>query len=305
MVEAIATAQHGTEFQSRTLNGWGSRTYQKGAEALFDNSLLMDCQKVGDEAVELSLAENCPSGVFDLLIAPDQMMMQIHESIGHPLEVDRILGDERNFAGWSFVKLEDFGSLQYGSALMNVTFDPTVPGEAASYSFDDGGSVARREFLIEGGILKRGLGAAESQVRSGKPGVSNFRAASWNRAPIDRMANINLEAGPHKLEDMITSVDRGIIVSSNKSWSIDDYRNKFQFGCEYAQLIENGRLTKTVKNSNYRGTTLPFWRSLKKVSNKSETFASLYCGKGEPSQVIHVGHTSPHCLFESVEVFGG
>ena len=188
---------------------------------------------------------------------------------------------------------------------MNVTFDPKVRGEAASYSFDDGGMPAKKEFLIENGVLKRGLGAAESQLRSGKLGVSNFRAASWNRAPIDRMANINLEAGPHQLENMIASVDRGILMRSNKSWSIDDYRNKFQFGCEYAQLIENGRLTKTVKNSNYRGTTLPFWRNLEQVSNKSETFASLYCGKGEPSQVIHVGHTSPHCLFKAVEVFGG
>ncbi len=305
MLEAIATAQHGTEFQTRTLNGWGSRTYQMGAEALFENSLLEDCRKVADDAVELSFAENCPVGVLDLLIAPDQMMMQIHESIGHPLELDRILGDERNFAGWSFVKLEDFGSLKYGSDLMNVTFDPTVHGQAASYSFDDGGTKAEKEYLIENGLLKRGLGAAESQVRSKKPGVSNFRAASWNRAPIDRMANINLEAGPHQLENMIASVDRGILVRSNKSWSIDDYRNKFQFGCEYAQLIENGKLTKTVKNSNYRGTTLPFWRSLEQVSNKAETFASLYCGKGEPSQVIHVGHTSPHCLFKAVEIFGG
>ncbi len=305
MVEAIATAQHGTEFQTRTLNGWGGRTYQMGAEALFESSLLEDCRQVAESAVELSLADNCPIGVMDLLIAPDQMMMQIHESIGHPLELDRILGDERNFAGWSFVKLEDFGTLKYGSDLMNVTFDPTVRGEAASYSFDDGGMPAKKEFLIENGVLKRGLGAAESQLRSGKLGVSNFRAASWNRAPIDRMANINLEAGPHQLENMIASVDRGILMRSNKSWSIDDYRNKFQFGCEYAQLIENGRLTKTVKNSNYRGTTLPFWRNLEQVSNKSETFASLYCGKGEPSQVIHVGHTSPHCLFKAVEVFGG
>ncbi len=305
MVEATATAQKDTEFQTRTLNGWGSRTFQMGAEALFEDSLFHDCQRVGEEALELVLAENCPGGVTDLLIAPDQMMLQIHESIGHPLEMDRILGDERNFAGWSFVKLEDIGSLQYGSPLMNVTFDPTVPGEAASYSFDDGGTPARREHLIKDGILLRGLGAAESQIRAGKPGVANFRAASWNRAPIDRMANINLEAGPHKLNEMVASIDRGILVRSNKSWSIDDYRNKFQFGCEFAQLIEKGRLTKTVKNANYRGTTLNFWRSLQQVSDKAETFASLYCGKGEPSQVIHVGHTSPYCLFKAVEVFGG
>ena len=126
MVEAAATAQKDTEFQTRTLNGWGSRTYQMGAEALFEDTLFHDCQRVGEDAVELAFAENCPAGVTDLMIAPDQMMLQIHESIGHPLEMDRILGDERNFAGWSFIKMADIGSLQYGSSIMNVIRDFSV-----------------------------------------------------------------------------------------------------------------------------------------------------------------------------------
>jgi predicted Zn-dependent protease len=238
---------------------------------------------------------------------PDQMMLQIHESIGHPLELDRILGDERNYAGWSFVSLEDFGKLQYGSSLMNVTFDPTVRGEFASYAFDDCGNPATREYLIQNGVLKRALGGLESQVRAGVSGVANSRASSWNRAPIDRMANINLEPGDHTFEEIISSVERGVLMESNRSWSIDDFRNKFQFGCEYGKLIENGKITKTLRNPNYRGITVPFWRSLKKVGDRATLgiYGTPNCGKGEPNQSIRVGHASPVCLFENIEVFGG
>jgi predicted Zn-dependent protease len=233
--------------------------------------------------------------------------MQVHESIGHPLELDRILGDERNYAGWSFIKLEDFGHLVYGSELLNVTFDPTVPNELATYHFDDTGAPATREYIIKDGILKRGLGGLESQRRTKTPGVSSQRAASWNRPPIDRMANLNIEPGSATLKDMVSATERGILMKTNKSWSIDDYRNKFQFGCEYAQLIENGKITKTLKNPNYRGITTPFWHGLKMVGDLStcEVRGSFYCGKGEPNQIIRVGHATPACLFSNVEVFGG
>jgi len=236
---------------------------------------------------------------------PDQMMLQIHESIGHPLELDRILGDERNYAGWSFVKPQDFGRLQYGSELMNVSFDPTRSQELASYAFDDAGQRADKEMLIEKGVLKRGLGSVDSQLRSGLPGVANFRSSSWNRAPIDRMANINLEPGSASLDELIAQVERGVLMATNRSWSIDDYRNKFQFGCEYAQLIENGTLGRVVRNPNYRGVTVDFWRRLVGVGRDPAAYGSLFCGKGEPSQVIRVGHASPPCLFRDVEVFGG
>jgi predicted Zn-dependent protease len=302
-----ATAQQGTESQTRTANGGVARCLQMGLEALDRDDVLATCEKVSREALELLAAPNCPSDTRDLILAPDQMLLQIHESIGHPLELDRILGDERNYAGWSFVKPSDFGNLKYGSDLMNVTFDPTVPGEYASYAFDDSGAPAQREFLIEKGVLKRGLGSLESQARLKIPGVANFRSASWNRAPIDRMANINLEPGKSSLKEMIAQTEKGIYMEANTSWSIDDYRNKFQFGCEYARLIENGKLTTVVKNPNYRGVTVPFWNSLKAVGSAPEVeiYGSPWCGKGEPSQVIRVGHASPPCLFEKIEVFGG
>jgi predicted Zn-dependent protease len=220
---------------------------------------------------------------------------------------NRILGDERNYAGWSFVKPEDFGHLQYGSKLMNVTFDPTVQDELASYAFDDVGNPATKEYLIKDGVLLRGLGSLESQARLKLPGVANSRSSSWNRAPIDRMANINLEGGKGTLEDLISSVERGVYIQANKSWSIDDYRNKFQFGTEYGRLIKDGELKGVIKNPNYKGISNPFWRSLKMVGDKS-TFnisGSPFCGKGEPNQMVKVGHASPACLFESIEVFGG
>ncbi|WP_082053965.1 TldD/PmbA family protein [Methyloterricola oryzae] len=302
-----ATAQNGSEIQQRSMNGPVARCRQAGLEFFDFSAIHSECERVGREAVELLDAENCPNENLDLILAPDQMLLQIHESIGHPLELDRILGDERNYAGWSFVKPEDFGKLRYGSPLLNVTFDPTVEGEFASYAFDDCGNPAKREYLIKDGVLLRGLGSLESQARLRLPGVASFRASSWNRAPIDRMANINVEAGGSSLEDMISSIEKGVYMQANISWSIDDYRNKFQFGCEYARMIEHGRLTRVLKNPNYRGMTVPFWNSLAAVGNHDtwEVYGSRFCGKGEPSQIIRVGHAAPPCLFRKVDVFGG
>ena len=296
-----ATAAQGMESQTRT---W-SHTGQFGGEAFEPGLWEREAQRVALEALELLQAPNCPSGNMDLILMPDQMMLQIHESIGHPLELDRILGDERNYAGWSFVQAADFGQLQYGSKLMNVSFDPGRAHEFAGYAFDDAGNPARRELLIEHGVLQRGLGSLESQQRSGLPGVANFRSASWNRAPIDRMANINLEPGSSTLDELISQVELGVLMQTNRSWSIDDYRNKFQFGCEHGQLIRNGQLQEVVRNPNYRGVTVDFWRCLAGVGNEQQAHGTPNCGKGEPSQVIRVGHASPACLFRGVQVFGG
>ncbi|MCR3816805.1 efflux RND transporter permease subunit [Pseudomonas aeruginosa] len=252
-------------------------------------------------------APNTPSGRCDLLLMPDQMILQIHESIGHPLELDRILGDERNYAGTSFIKTEDFGRYQYGSSLLNVSFDPEIPEELASYRQDDDGSPARKEYLIREGRLLRPLGGALSQHRSGLEGVANSRASSWNRAPIDRMANLNLEPGDKSFAQLVAGIEHGVLMSYNRSWSIDDARNKFQFGCEWGQLIEDGELKGVVKNPNYRGISAQFWRNLSAVGDAGtfEVLGTPYCGKGEPNQVIRVGHASPACVFSDVDVFGG
>ena len=302
-----ATAHANGDTQRRTLSGDRAICQQGAGEVLERAGFVGSGRQVAEEALELVLAPNCPSGTMDVLLAPDQMILQIHESIGHPLELDRILGDERNFAGTSFVTPDMFGSYRYGSDLLDVTFDPTVSGELASYGWDDDGTPAARVHLIERGILKRPLGGAISQARAGLPGVANSRAASWNRPPIDRMANLNLEPGGASFEAMVASIERGVFMQTNSSWSIDDSRNKFQFGCERARLIEHGRLGAVVKNPNYRGISASFWRSLAMVGDAStrRVLGTPYCGKGEPSQVIRVGHASPACVFRNVDVFGG
>ena len=299
-----AIAQDGNVIQSRS---YTDQCQQAGMEAFNKDRVLEKCDMINKEAIELLDADECPTDNMDLILHSDQMLLQIHESIGHALEVDRILGDERNYAGWSFVNLEDFGKLQYGSKIMNITFDPTIQNEFASYKYDDTGNVANKEYIIKEGKLLRGLGGLESQERSKIDGVANVRACSWNRAPIDRMANLNLEPGNSTVDEMISSVERGVLMQTNRSWSIDDFRNKFQFGCEYGRLIEDGKLTSTVKNPNYRGISTPFWNSLKGVGNKDTLgiYGTPNCGKGEPNQIIRVGHASPACLFDNVQVFGG
>ena len=293
--------------QVRTLNGYRGPCQQGGTEVLARFAFVGGGRRIALEALELLSAPNCPSGKMDVLLAPDQMILQIHESIGHPLELDRILGDERNFAGTSFVTPDMFGSYRYGSELLNVTFDPTRPEELASYAYDDDGTRAERVHLIRAGVLERPLGGAISQARAGLAGVANSRATSWNRPPIDRMANLNLEPGDATLQEMIAGIERGVLMETNSSWSIDDSRNKFQFGCERGQVIKDGKLGAVVKNPNYRGISANFWRSLKRVGN-AETLQVLgtpHCGKGEPSQAIRVGHATPACVFGNVDVFGG
>lgn len=300
------TAFDGSDSQSRSL-GRENFGQQGGVDVIERCGLLGAGAQVADQALQLLLAPNTPSGVRDLLLMPDQMMLQIHESIGHPLEMDRILGDERNYAGTSFIKAQDFGHLQYGSALLNVTFDPAIPEELASYAHDDDGTPAHKQFLIREGVLVGPLGGALSQFRSGLDGVANSRACGWNRAPIDRMANLNIEPGDKSLAQLIGGIEHGILMRTNRSWSIDDARNKFQFGCEWGQLIEHGELKGVVKNPNYRGISAGFWRNLSAVGDAStfQVLGTPNCGKGEPNQVVRVGHASPACVFSQIDVFGG
>jgi predicted Zn-dependent protease len=298
--------------QTRSWGGRYNGYCQQGGLEVIERSGFVGCGRAtAEEALQLLAAPNCPSGRFDVLLMPDQMMLQIHESIGHPLELDRILGDERNYAGTSFVTLDMFGAYRYGSTLLNVTFDPTRGEEFASFAFDDEGSRARREYLIRDGVLLRPLGGTISQqraagVRGDFDPVATSRSCSWNRPPIDRMSNLNVEPGSSTLAEMIASIDDGILMKTNASWSIDDSRNKFQFGCEWGQRIRAGRLAEVVRNPNYRGVSATFWRSLAMVGDAStmEVMGTPYCGKGEPNQAIRVGHASPACRFDGVDVFG-
>jgi predicted Zn-dependent protease len=305
-------AHQGHVTQTRSWGGRDNGFCQQGGLEIIERSGFVGCSRpTAEEALQLLAASNCPSGKFDVLLMPDQMMLQIHESIGHPLELDRILGDERNYAGTSFVTLDMFGNYEYGSKLLNVTFDPTRAFELASFAFDDEGTPAERQYLIRDGILLRPLGGTVSQqrarsLRADIDGVATARACSWNRPPIDRMSNLNIEPGTSSLAEMIASIDDGLLMKTNTSWSIDDSRNKFQFGCEWGQRIRNGKLAEVVRNPNYRGISATFWRSLAMVGNAAtlEVMGTPYCGKGEPNQTIRVGHASPACKFTGIDVFG-
>ncbi len=313
-----AVASHEGITQVRTLGGqYNGFCRQGGLEVLAAAGFFDHGARVAAEALELAMADPCPSGTMDLVLMPDQMMLQIHESIGHPLELDRILGDERNFAGTSFVTPEMFGHYRYGSDLLDVSHDPGDPAQFASFAVDDEGTRSAKVMLIERGILKQPLGGATSLARlrarpAAPPGagdwraVATTRACSWNRAPIDRMSNLNIEPGTSTLDQMIAATTLGILMRTNCSWSIDDSRNKFQFGCEHGRMIRGGRLAEVVRNPNYRGISATFWRSLANVGDETtrEVLGTPFCGKGEPMQVIRVGHASPACRFTDVAVFG-
>jgi len=300
-------AHHAGLTQVRSWGGRYNGFCQQGGFEVLERSGFFGCgARTAEEALQLLAAPNCPAGQLDVILMPDQMMLQIHESIGHPLELDRILGDERNYAGTSFVTPEMFGHYQYGSAHLNVTYDPSREIEFAAFAFDDEGSRAQREYIIKDGLLVRPLGGASSQQRAGMAGVATTRACNWNRPPIDRMSNLNVEPGTSSLAQMIESIEDGVLMKTNVSWSIDDSRNKFQFGCEWGQRIRNGQLAEVVRNPNYRGISATFWRSLDMVGDEStlEVQGTPFCGKGEPNQVIRVGHASPACKFSGIDVFG-
>jgi predicted Zn-dependent protease len=304
--DLYVVANEGSQTQYRT-GGGAQSARQGGLEQLELLDFPGAAPVLAEQAVALLSAEDCPEGTMDLVLAPSQMILQIHESIGHPLELDRILGDERNYAGTIFFTRDMFGSYRYGSDLLNVTYDPGRTEQLASYACDDEGTPARREYIIRNGILQRPLGGATSQARTGMPGVANARQAVWYRPPIDRMANLNVEPGEQTVEAMIAGIERGVYMETNRSWSIDDSRNKFQFGCELGRVIENGELKGLLRNPNYRGISATFWRNLAGVGNDDsfDVQGVTNCGKGEPNQSIYVGHASPTCHFRNVEVFGG
>lgn len=279
---------------------------QGGLEHLARIGFPEQAPRIAEEAVALCSAPECPTGARDLVLMPDQMLLQIHESIGHPLELDRILGDERNYAGGSFVTPDLFGHYQYGTALLNITFDPTPGNGVGAYQWDDEGTLAQHMHLIRNGVLERPIGGALSQARAGVAGPACARATAWNRPPIDRMANINMEPGSDSLADLVGGIEQGVLMATNRSWSIDDRRYKFQFGCEAAWRIVNGECRELLRNPGYRGITSRFWHALDGVGDATTWWVHgvMTCGKGEPNQAIHAGHGSPACRFRNVEVFG-
>jgi TldD protein len=233
-----------------------------------------------------------------------QLALQIHESIGHPIELDRILGTEASYAGTSFVGPEMVGHFKYGSGLVNIVADATCPGGLGTFGYDDEGIKAQRVPIISQGILINLLTSRETAHHLGKESNGTMRADGWNRIPLIRMTNINLEPGEWTLERMIADTEEGLFLTTNRSWSIDDKRINFQFGTEVGWEIKSGKLNEMVKNPTYTGITPRFWGSCDAIGNRDhwQMWGTPNCGKGEPGQVAHVGHGTAPARFRNVQV---
>jgi TldD protein len=299
-----ATAVSDGEVQLRSYPGSFRGHFGGAGYELVEEMRLSDnAQQTAEEAVALLQADECPSEVTTLVLDGHQVMLQVHESVGHPTELDRVLGMEAAFAGTSFVGIGDLGSLRYGSEAVNITADATIPGGLGSFGYDDEGVEAQRTELIRQGLL---VGFQTSRETAASVGATRsngtMRAEGWENFPLIRMTNVNLLPGQGSLEDLLGDVDHGIFMSTNKSWSIDDKRKNFQFGCEIGWEIKKGRLTRMLKNPRYTGITPEFWGSCDAVAGPDEwkVWGTPNCGKGQPGQTMRVGHGTAPARFRNV-----
>jgi TldD protein len=302
-IDAIAVGDSLHQVRSYPSAHTGSSA-QAGWEFVEGLGLAREAPRVADEAAALLRADECPSGRMTVVIDSEQMALQVHESVGHPTELDRVYGTEAAYAGTSFLSPDDLGSLRYGSPRMNVTADATTPGGMGTFGYDDEGVPAARTPVVEEGILRGFLTSRETAARIGSGGGGSMRADGWNRMPLVRMTNLHLEPGEGSLEDLLADVDEGLYLATNKSWSIDDKRLNFQFGTQIAWEIKKGKLGRLLRDATYTGITPAFWGSLDAAAGP-ETWV-LYgltnCGKGQPGQIAAVSHGAPAARFRDVQV---
>ncbi len=301
-----ATATNETEMQQRSYpNAFGGQVVTGGFEAIRALDLPGHAQEIAEQAVALLSAPQCPSGEMTVILESSQLGLQIHESCGHPTELDRVFGTEASYAGTSFLTVDKLDGFRYGSPLVNIDADATAPGGLGSFGFDDEGVPAQNSPLVSEGRLVGYLTSRETAPRIGRRSMGSARAWTWNRIPLIRMTNINLRPGDAgTLDDLIADTQDGIYLSTNKSWSIDDRRLNFQFGTQIGWLIKNGRLTDMVRNPTYTGITPQFWGSLDAICGPSDyvLWGLPNCGKGEPGQEGHVGHGASPARFRNVKV---
>lgn len=300
-----ATAVRGGEVQTRSYPGsFRGHLGAGGFEIVEAMGLAGAAESTAEEAVALLGARPCPDEVTTLVLDGHQVMLQMHESVGHPTELDRVLGLEAAFAGTSFVGLGDVGRLRYGSDQVTITADATQPGGLGTYGYDDEGVLAQRTDLVRNGVL---VGFQSSRETAAKMGAARsngtMRAEGWENFPLIRMPNVNLLPREGSLEDLLADVDNGIYMATNKSWSIDDKRKNFQFGCEIAWEIRNGKLGRMLKDPRYTGITPEFWGSCDAVGGPEEwrMWGTPNCGKGQPGQTMRVGHGTSPARFRNVQ----
>jgi TldD protein len=277
---------------------------QGGWEFVEGLGLDREAPRVGEQAAALLRADECPSRRATIVLDSEQTVMQVHESVGHPTELDRVYGTEAAYAGTSFLSPDDLGSLRYGSELMNVTADSTTPGGLGTFGFDDEAVPASSEPVVEAGVLRGFLTSRETAARLGAGAGGSMRADGWARMPLVRMTNLNLEPGEGTFEDLLADVDDGLYLETNKSWSIDDKRLNFQFGTQVAWEIKAGKLGRMLRDATYTGVTPDFWGRLDKVAGREAwtLYGLTNCGKGQPGQSAHVSHGAAPTRFRDVEI---
>ena len=300
----------GSEIQKRSYpNSFGGQWQNKGYELVEELKLLENARRIAEEAVALHNAEQCPEGTFDIILDSSQLGLQIHESVGHPIELDRVLGMEANFAGTSFLTLDKLRTLRYGSDLVNVVADARQehgPG-LGTFGFDDEGVAAQCTPIITNGLFTGYLSSRDTahMIGADRSG-GTVRAEGWNRLPMIRMTNISLLPGekPLTLEQLIASTDQGILMQTNRSWSIDDKRYNFQFGCEIGWEVRNGKRVRMLKNPSYSGISTEFWNSCAAIAGRDHwtLWGVPNCGKGQPEQVMGTGHGASPARFHNIKV---
>jgi TldD protein len=302
-IEGVAVADG--EVQRRSYpNSFRGHITAAGWEHIQRLALLEEAERVAAEAVELLSAKDCPAEVTTLVIDSGQMEIQIHESIGHPIELDRVLGMEEAYAGTSFLSPEHRGSLRYGSELMNITADATLPGGLGTFGYDDEGVPAQRVPIVVEGVFQDFMSSRETAAVIDATSNGTMRADGWQNLPLIRMTNVSIEPGEGTLGDIIGDTKDGIFMATNQSWSIDDKRVNFQFGCEIAHRIKDGRLTELYRNPNYTGITTEFWGSMDALACREDwvLWGTPNCGKGQPGQVARTGHGASPARFRNVQV---
>jgi TldD protein len=282
----------------------GGSSAQAGWEYVESLGLEREAPRVAEQASALLRADPCPATTTTVVIDAEQMELQVHESVGHPTELDRIYGTEAAYAGTSFLKAEDLGSLRYGSELMNITADPNTPQGLGTYAWDDEGVAGTRAAVVHAGILEGFLTSRETAAVLGEGRGGSMRADGWGRMPLVRMTNLHLEPDEGSLADLLADVDDGIYLATNKSWSIDDKRLNFQFGTQIAWEIRKGKLGRMLRDPTYIGSTPEFWGSLDAVAGPQEwrMHGLTNCGKGQPGQSAHVSHGTSPARFRNVRV---
>ena len=302
-IDAMATGDGLTQIRSHP-SAHGGSSAQAGWEYVESLAFEREAPRVAEQAAALLRADPCPSQVTTVVIDAEQMELQVHESVGHPTELDRIYLTEAAYAGTSFLKPEDLGSLRYGSEHMNITADPTTPGGLGTFGFDDEGVPAERQPVVAEGVLRGFLTSRETAARIGQGTGGSMRADSWSRMPLVRMTNLHLEPGEGSLDDLIAGVDDGLFLQTNKSWSIDDKRLNFQFGTQVAWEIKEGKLGRMLRDATYTGQTPVFWGSMDAVAGPDEwrLHGLTNCGKGQPGQHAHVSHGTSPARFRNVQV---